>query len=340
MDIIIATDTWRPQVSGVVRTLETVTTELENLGHVVRIIHTGMFPSVAVPFYPEQRLAYRVRQTQLESLLEGADRVHILTEGPVGKAVKKLCLKRNWKFTTSYLTKFSIFLKDKLWIPECLTHASLRRFHSSSEAIMVATPTMQQYLKENHYKTKSVLWPKGVDVELFRPMPRKRLETNALYVGRVSSEKDIEKFLKLEVDVKKVIVGDGPDRKSLQRRYPNVEFTGYLQGDELAQAYSDADVFVFPSTFDTFGLVMIEALACGTPVAGFPVCGPKDIVKGDGIGCLNWNLKEAVEKAIETSDPNACRGLALTYSWAESAKNFLKNTVPIEGNNEQTKKGS
>lgn len=340
MNITIATDTWRPQISGVVRTLETVTYELEKLGHAVRIIHTGMFPSVAVPFYPEQRLAYRTSQDHIEELLNGTDRVHILTEGPVGMAVKRQCLKRNWKFTTSYLTKFSLLLKKTVWIPEWVTHIPLRHFHSQSETIMVATPTMQEYLKENGYKTPSVIWSKGVDTGLFRPMPRVRKETNAIYVGRVSSEKDIRKFLELDIEAKKIVVGDGPERKLLQQKYPDVEFTGYLQSDDLAQAYSDADVFVFPSQFDTFGLVIIEAMACGTPVAGFPVCGPKDIVKNEEVGCLNWNLKEAVERAMETSSPEACRNLALTYSWTESAKNFLNNTVPIKGNNEQRKKES
>lgn len=317
MKLIIVSDTLPNQVNGVTTTLKYTLKEIKNLD--VEVLYPKH--TIPCPFYSEVSLAYRF--TEYDKL-DSADYIHILTEGPLGFFVKNYCIKNNLKFTTSYLTKFPENIKKIVGIPENISFYLFRKFHEQSSTIMVVSETMKQYLIDKGFNNNIKIWGKGIDTKLFKPQ-KKIKDINLLYVGRLSKEKSIEEFLDIDLPYKKIVVGDGPIKNSLELKYPNVEFTGYLHGKELASVYAQTDVFVFPSKSETFGLVMLEALACGTPVAAYPVCGPIDVINNK-VGCLNNNLKFAIEEALKC-DRKDCRKLALEHSWKEATNKFINNLV-------------
>ncbi|PWC32181.1 glycosyltransferase family 1 protein [Azospirillum sp. TSO22-1] len=327
MNILIITDAWHPQVNGVVRTITTVRAELEAMGQTVEVIGPDRFRTIPMPSYPEIRLALGAGR-KLARMIEGLrpDCIHIATEGPLGFAARRWCLKRGVPFTTAYHTRFPEYVRDRLPVPLALSYAVVRRFHQPSSAVMVATPSIEQDLLARGFGNIR-RWTRGVDTDLFRPRAKGFLDLPrpiALYVGRVAVEKNLEEFLKLDLPGSKVVVGDGPARAELEAKYPGVVWAGAKHGEELAQHYAAADVFVFPSRTDTFGLVLLEALASGVPVAAYPVPGPLDVVNGSGTGCLDEDLKRAVEGALAIP-AERCRDYALTFSWRRSAEQFLGN---------------
>lgn len=332
MRLLLASDAWAPQINGVVRTLGRVTEELTALGHEVEVIHPGRFRTLPCPTYPEIRLAVRPGRG-VRRILEDfrPDAVHIATEGPIGCAVRGLCLKRRLPFTTSYHTRFPEYLAARVPLPTALGYAVMRRFHGPSKGVMVATPGLQRELEERGFGNVKP-WSRGVDTELFKPRNDPALDLPRpvhLYVGRVAVEKNLEAFLGLDLPLgSKLVVGDGPQLPALRARFPEVHFAGARQGEELARHYASADVFVFPSRTDTFGLVMLEALASGLPVAAFPVPGPLDVIDGHGIGVLDENLAEAIRRALAIP-PERCRAHALKHGWRACAEQFLANLHPF-----------
>ena len=330
MRLLLVTDAWFPQTNGVVRTLDTVRGELETMGHRVRVVSPAEFTTVPCPTYPEIRLAL-APGAKLRRLFDthDPDAVHIATEGPLGHAARRLCLSRGWPFTTSYHTRFPDYVHARTRIPRAWTFAVIRRFHAAAAGVMVAAPTLRREL-EAHGFTNVRAWSRGVDTELFRPGPKSQLDKPrpiALYVGRVAVEKNIEAFLALDLPGTKIVVGDGPLLETLRRKYPAVCFPGARHGEDLARFYQAADVFVFPSRTDTFGLVMLEALASGLPVAAYPVPGPLDVVGEAAVGCLDENLERAVRTALRIP-PESCRAHALRHSWTACARQFLDNLAP------------
>lgn len=330
MKILIVTDAWHPQVNGVVRTLDMVGEHLKQAGHEVDFLTPAQFRTVPLPTYAEIRLAVATPK-MIARHIEAAkpDSIHIATEGVLGILARRYCMKRGIAFTTSYHTRFPEFVRARLPIPERWTYALLRRFHNSSAGMMVATKSLAREMAERgfHYIR---MWSRGVDCTQYDPAKRMDMNLPApifLNVGRVAVEKNLEAFLDLELPGTKIIVGDGPDLPRLKERYPRVEFLGTKTGDELAAIYASADVFVFPSRTDTFGNVILEALASGTPVAAYPVTGPIDII-GDGIGgFVSHDLREAALAALLISRDEA-RAKAETYDWDECARQFLAALVP------------
>jgi glycosyltransferase involved in cell wall biosynthesis len=331
MRILIVTDAWQPQVNGVVRTLTRTREELTRLGHEVHILSPDLFHNMPCPSYPEIRLALlpsRKLTAMIEALRPAA--IHISTEGPLGQAARRYCRKRGLPFTTAYHTRFPEYIEARFRIPVAWSYRTLRRFHAPSHGVMVATGSIQRELESRGF-TRVKRWSRGVDTHLFRPREKGFLDLPRpihLCVGRVAVEKNLEDFLKLDLPGSKVVVGDGPLLPELRRRYPDVHFAGARQGEELAAYYAASDVFVFPSRTDTFGLVLLEAMASGLPVAAFPVPGPLDVVDGTGAGVLDDDLRTAARRALGIS-PNLCRTIALTYSWPRSAEQFLGNLQPF-----------
>ena len=334
MDILIVTDAWHPQVNGVVRTLVNVIGEFERRGHKVRTVTPSDYLSVPMPTYPEIRLSLTMARSMRRLLAAAApDAVHIATEGPLGLAARKACLQLGWRFSTSYHTRFPEYLNARIPVPVEWTYAFLRRFHNAGTACLVATESMAAELRSKGFRNL-VAWTRGVDHELFNPARRSSdpaglgpyagLERPVfLNVGRVSVEKNLEAFLGLELPGQKVIVGDGPARAQLERSYPDVLFLGTLVGEELAQAYCLADVFVFPSLTDTFGNVLLEALACGLPVAAYPVPGPLDVIDGSGAGVLDDDLRKAALAALDIPR-EAALAHAAKYTWDECGRIFIE----------------
>ena len=330
MKIAIVTDAWRPQTNGVVKTLSTTADGLRALGHDVRIVEPNQFKTFPCPTYPEIRLAW-LPYGRVSALLEefGPDAIHIATEGTLGAAARKWCLRRRLRFTTSYHTQFPEYVRARVPIPLAVSYAHLRRFHSAAARTMVATPAMQRLLESRGFKN-IVRWTRGVDVSLFKPRDKRFLDLPrpiAMYVGRVAIEKNIEAFLKLDLPGAKVVVGDGPARAELEMKYPNAKFVGFKFGEELASHVAASDVFVFPSRTDTFGLVLLEAMACGVPVAAYPVTGPIDVVARGVTGELNEDLRTAVLAALKL-DPNQCRAYALANTWEAATRQFLSQLAP------------
>lgn len=327
MKIAIATDAWTPQINGVVQTLSKTAQALRRLGHDVCVIEPGLFRTIPCPTYPEIRLAwlpYWRTSTLLRQFMP--DAIHIATEGPLGMAARRWCRRHGMQFTTSYHTQFPEYLRARLPIPLATSYAYLRDFHGAAVRTMVATPAMQQQLEHRGFRN-IVRWTRGVDVDLFRPQDKGFLDAPrpiAVYVGRVSVEKNLGAFLDLDLPGSKLIVGDGPARAELQKQYPDAVFAGLQRGEQLAKYLAAADVFVFPSRTDTFGLVMLEALACGVPVAAFPVTGPIDVVQQGVTGVLNEDLGAAVRGALRL-DPLACRAYALNRTWQFATSQFLEN---------------
>ncbi len=331
MRLLIVTDAWFPQVNGVVRALSTTRQKLLDLGHEVEVLAPDRFRSVPCPTYPEIRLAM-CTPSRVGKLIENVapEAVHIATEGPLGWAARSWMRRRNLPFTSSFHTMFPLYLKLRFGLPERWTFSGIRRFHAAAEATMYSTPTLRALL-ERHGFSNLVRWVRGVDTELFTPGERAELPFERpiqLYVGRIAVEKSVEDFLRADTPGTKVLVGDGPERHRLEARYPDAKFLGTLAGEALVQHYRAADVFVFPSRTDTLGLVMLEALACGVPVAAFPVQGPLDVVGESAAGVLHDELAVAIERAIGI-DSDICRARALEHSWDQSAREFYNNLVPF-----------
>ena len=329
--ILIVTDAWHPQVNGVVRTLDTTTRTLRAMGHTVEVLEPSAYKQVAAPFYPEIRFALAMPGRVAERMRKFApDHIHISTEGPLGLLARHFCRKRNWRFSTSYHTKFPEYLRAMACVPESWTYRWLRWFHDGAAAMMVATPSLDAELKSRGFIAPIRRWSRGVDQSVFRPRPRIESPHSRpvlLYVGRVSVEKGIEEFLKLDTPGTKVVVGDGPARSDLEKRYPAAKFLGYLKGDALGECYAGADLFVFPSRTDTFGLVVIEALASGLPVAAFPATGPIDILTREELGTCDDDLKLAIEEALQFGDREACLREGASYTWERCTQQFLGNLV-------------
>jgi glycosyltransferase involved in cell wall biosynthesis len=324
MRILIATDAWHPQVNGVVRTLTMMAEAAKGFGVDVSFLTPQSFRTFAMPSYPDLRLALPY-QAKIARLIAEArpDSIHIATEGPIGLLVRRYCRKQGLPFTTSFHTRFPEYISARLPVRESWIWSALRAFHGASQAVMAATPALATELRARGFRNV-VLWPRGVDTGQFHPrvadlgLPRPVF----LCVGRVAVEKNLEAFLDLDLPGTKVIVGDGPARAALERKYPRAVFLGSRQGEALAQAYAAADVFVFPSKTDTFGLVLLEALASGVPVAAFPVTGPRDVIGSAPVGVLNDDLKVACLSALKIS-PQACLEFAARHTWEASARIFV-----------------
>jgi glycosyltransferase involved in cell wall biosynthesis len=317
--IALVTDAWAPQVNGVVRTLQAVRAELERMGHQVLVVSPDLYGSVPCPTYPEIRLALATKRSVGQRIAEfGAEAVHLATEGPLCLAARRWCLTRGRPFTTAYHTQFPDYVAARTGLPSEWFWRYICWFHAPAQAVLVSTPSIRRTL-EAHGIAQVKPWGRGVDLATFGPdaappalfasLPR----PVQLYVGRVAIEK--------------LVVGDGPARAELQARYPDAHFLGALSGRALAGAFAGADVFVFPSRTDTFGLVMIEALACGTPVAAYPVSGPVDVLTPD-VGAMDENLEAAVGQAL-TRDRAACLAHGRAFTWEASARQFLDALVPV-----------
>ncbi|MCF8505155.1 MAG: glycosyltransferase family 1 protein [Caulobacter sp.] len=338
MRILVATDAWEPQVNGVVRTLTRTVAEMRAMGHEVEVISPDQFNTVPLPTYSEIKLAvgaYEPIQERFKSFEPEA--IHIATEGPVGLAARRVCLEWKLPFTTSYHTRFPEYVSARLPVPLAAGYAYMKWFHKPSGRMMVATDTMREELESHGFRNISA-WSRGVDTDIFHP--RRDDEPDVyeglarpifLNVGRVAVEKNIEAFASLDLPGTKVVVGDGPQRAELEENYPDVKFVGAKYGDELAAYFGCADVFVFPSLTDTFGLVILEAMAAGVPVAGFNAPGPADIIPGSNAGALAPDrvngLREACLACLDL-DRTAVRAFAEQFSWRACAEQFVKNLEP------------
>jgi glycosyltransferase involved in cell wall biosynthesis len=330
MRVLVATDAWHPQVNGVVRTLIMMAEAAKALGVEVSFLTPLSFPTFALPSYRDVRVALP-GPAKIARLIADArpDSIHIATEGPIGLLVRRHCRRHGVPFTTSFHTRFPEYISARLPIPENWIWAALRAFHRPSQAVMAATPALATELRARGFRNV-VLWPRGVDARHFHPravdfgLPRPVF----LCVGRVAVEKNLEAFLDLDLPGSKLIVGDGPALNALTKKYPQATFTGARQGEALARAYAAADVFVFPSKTDTFGLVLLEALASGLPVAAFPVKGPRDVIGNAPVGALNDDLQAACLSALQIS-PQACLEFAANHTWEASARSFIENITNI-----------
>jgi glycosyltransferase involved in cell wall biosynthesis len=332
MRILLATDAWEPQVNGVVRTLTRTVSECRAMGHEVEVISPDQFKTVPMPTYPEIRLALGAYEEIRERFKAfEPDGIHIATEGPIGMAARRICMEWKLPFTTSYHTKYPEYVAARFPVPLSMGYAFMRWFHKPSGRVMVATPTMRADLEKHGFRNISP-WSRGVDTELFRPDLAPIFDPSwtrpiFVYVGRVAVEKNIEAFLATDLPGTKVVVGDGPSRVELEKQYADAKFVGAKFGEELARCYSDADVFVFPSLTDTFGLVILEAMACGTPVAAYPAPGPIDIIPGSGAGAVDEDLRKACLDCLKI-DRASVRKYAEQFSWRASAEEFVRNLQP------------
>lgn len=330
MKIAIVTDAWLPQVNGVVTTLLELKQGIESRGHAVQMIEPSGFRRFPCPGYREIELAWRPGKRVAKLLDEGApDAIHIATEGPLGSAARAYCLRHGLAFTTAFHTRFPYILSKALHIPQRWGYAWFRRFHAPSSGVMVPTSGMLEILRGYGFE-KLRPWSHGVDLGLFEPLPGADLGLPRpvfLYVGRVSYEKNLEAFLSLDLPGSKVVFGVGPLLERLRREHPDVHWHGVVPRPELVRIYSAADAFVFPSHSETFGLVMLEAMACGTPVAAFPVEGPLDVVGDSDGGVLDHDLRRAALKALEVPRERA-RARALEFDWGEVCNQFIGFLVP------------
>ncbi len=329
MKIVIVTDAWKPQVNGVVRTLTQTRLELARMGHQVELLTPLEFRTIACPTYPEIRLSLLARRKVAQRLRHARpDAIHIATEGPLGLAARAYAIRQGLPFTTAYHTRFPEYVQARLRIPLSLTYRYLRWFHGPSSAIMVPTPAVKRDLVAFGFEQdRIVLWSRGVDLDVFKPgtpLPNDAQPPVFLCVGRVAVEKNIEAFLQLDLPGTKWVAGTGPLLADLQRRYPDVRFTGVLDQPTLASLYCAADVFVFPSRTDTFGLVLLEAMACGCPVAAYPVTGPIDVLGDSAAGVMDEDLRSACLKALDIPR-SAARAHAQQFSWRASTETFVAN---------------
>jgi glycosyltransferase involved in cell wall biosynthesis len=329
MRIMIVTDAWFPQTNGVVNTLAQTNAWLVRFGHEVMITAPRDFRTLPCPSYPEIRVAVRpmaALASKFESFRPQA--VHIATEGPLGLAARRHCLKHGWRFTTSYHTQFPQYLKSRWPIPLWLSYAALRRFHGAAQRTMVSTPSVENELRQRGFHNL-VRWRRGVDTGLFRPRTKEFLRLPrpiAVYVGRLAVEKNVDAFLQMPWRGSKIVIGDGPERPRLESRYGEAVYAGFRYGEDLAAHLAAADVLVFPSLTDTFGLVNLEAMACGVPVAAFPITGPIDVVEDGVTGALDPDLGKAAERALRV-DSRACRARALQSSWTACTREFEANLI-------------
>jgi glycosyltransferase involved in cell wall biosynthesis len=325
MRVLVATDAWRPQVNGVVRTLTSLARSTLKLGVAIDFLTPEGFPSLPIPTYPGLRLALP-SSTRIARRIEAIepDAIHIATEGPIGHMVRGYCINRGLPFTTSYTTRFPEYISARLPIPEAWSYAVLRRFHAAATVTMVSTPSLMAEFTQRGFKNLG-MWTRGVDTDLFCPEQAIALDLPRpifVSVGRLAVEKNLEAFLALDLPGTKVVIGHGPQEAALQRRFPNAKFLGLLEDRVLAAHIAAADVFVFPSRTDTFGVVQLEALACGVPIAAFPVTGPRDVIADNPIGVVDEDLRAACLGALQMSR-KACRSFALTRSWENSARQFI-----------------
>lgn len=329
MRILLATDAWRPQVNGVVRTLENMTKAAEAQGATFIFLTPEAFPTFPLPTYAEISIAIPDdREIARRIDASGADHIHIATEGPIGWATRKYARERGRLFTTGYHTRFPEYVRARTLIPEDWTYRVLRHFHAPSAAVMAPTPSIRDELTRRGF-TNVRVWTRGVDHKLFRPRATSALDLPRpifLYVGRMAVEKNLEALLSLELPGSVALIGEGPARERLARRFPHAHFLGARFGEALAEAYASADVFVFPSRTDTFGVVLLEAMASGLPVAAFPAPGPLDVVGDSGAGALDEDLRAACLRALDIPRA-ATRARALEFNWAESARQFLAHIV-------------
>jgi glycosyltransferase involved in cell wall biosynthesis len=334
--ILLVTDAWAPQVNGVVVTLRNTVSWLQRWGHEVEVLSPEGFRTMPMPTYPEiplavlpgRKVAERIREVQ-------PDAIHIATEGPLGLAARGYCVKHGLRFTTAYHTCFPEYVKPRFGVPLSWTYAWLKRFHAPSSAVLVATRAIREMLEARGFDNVAD-WGRGVDTDLFTPAAGRFSDLRRpvfLFVGRVAVEKNLPAFLALDLPGTKVVVGDGPQRRELERRFPDAVFAGAKHGLELASYYQRADVFVFPSRTDTFGLVMAEAMACGTPVAAFPVRGPIDVVKDPAGGVLDEDLGAAAMKCLQLDREQVAR-YGRQFSWSSCSQQFVASLVParaVEG---------
>jgi glycosyltransferase involved in cell wall biosynthesis len=334
MRVLIATDAWHPQVNGVVRTLLSLSECLRGLGVTPLFLTPDGFPSIAVPTYPGLRCALPNPREMARRVEETApDAIHIATEGPIGHIARRYCLAHGLPFTTSYTTRYPEYISARFPLPEALSYAYLRRFHAPARVTMVATKSLMAELAAKGFQHLGI-WTRGVDTELFKPerateldLPRPRFVS----MGRIAVEKNLVAFLALDLPGSKIVIGSGPQKAELRRRFPDTHFLGQLEGANLAAHLAAADVFVFPSKTDTFGNVQLEALACGVPVAAHPVSGPRDVIGGTQVGVLDEDLRKACLAALGISRA-ACRQFALSRTWEHSARQFVShvNTVTFD----------
>jgi glycosyltransferase involved in cell wall biosynthesis len=335
MKIALVTDAWFPQVNGVVRTWSHVVDLCREMGHEVLVIRPEQFKTFPLPKYPEIRLPWWPGP-KMRRLLDDfrPDAIHIPTEGTLGLAARRYCRRRKFPFTTSYHTQYALYVHKYTRIPERFTYRMLRWFHGAGEATLVPTKSIRDELTAQKF-TNLRVWTRGVDTELFRPYGKELFDHLKRpvfsYIGRVAVEKNLDAFLGSDLPGSKVIVGDGPALKSFQKKYPDAVFVGYKHGEELARHFAASDVFVFPSKTDTFGVVLLEAMACGVPVAAYPVTGPIDVVDNGRVGVLDVDIGTAALGALEM-DPKTCREYALGYSWQKCAQIVLDTLVPFERN--------
>src|SRR5690349_18328400 len=325
MPILIATDAWHPQVNGVVRTLTSLANSASGLGEEIAFLTPEGFPSMPVPTYPGLRIALPNRREiarRIEAI--APDAIHIATEGPIGWAVRGYCRRHKLAFTTSYTTRFPEYVSVRTGIPESLGYAVMRQFHAGSSMVMVATDSLRRELAGRGFRRLGN-WTRGVNTELFRPDDPAKLDLPRpifMTMGRVAVEKNLEAFLSLDLPGSMVVIGDGPQKAELERKFPRAHFLGEKKGRELSSHLAAANVFVFPSLTDTFGVVQLEALACGTPVAAFPVTGPKDVIADHPVGAIDNDLRAACLRAL-TMSRESCRNFARERSWQNSARQFV-----------------
>lgn len=330
MRIALITDAWHPQVNGIVTTLSSLAGALEGLGHSVAIFAPDRFRTWPCPGYPDVGLSF-LCGPRLRPLLEAfrPDAIHIATEGPVGYAARRYCRHRGLAYTSSFHSFFDEYLKLRIGFPLWISRAYLRWFHRRSASVLAGSESLATILQSRGFR-RIALWPLGVDTELFKPGDKTWLNLPRpvfLYVGRLAVEKNVEGFLRLDLPGSKLVVGDGPQRAELQARFPWAQYQGYRRGEELVRWIAAADVLVFPSRTDTFGLAMLEALACGVPVAAMPVPGPRDVIRSRKVGVLDEDLQLAALAALKLR-PEDCRRYAERFSWEASARSFLAHLVP------------
>ena len=326
--IALISDAWDPQVNGVVTTFKNIIPLLNKKGFDVEVLHPEMFSNFSYPWYKEIKFSYNTKNITNDFFTKyDPDIIHLITEGPVGFAGKKISLQKNLKVTSSFHTRFPDYIKQRFFVPRTLTYSILRKLHEHSVNVLVPSNSMIDELVK--YKFKNLkLWNRGVDTNLFNPAKRNRSDKKIrlTYVGRVAIEKNIKEFLNVKGDYKKTVVGDGPELKKYTNKYPEIEFVGLKTGEELAKYYADADVFVFPSKTDTLGNVILESLASGTPVAAYPVTGPKDILTDSRINTLDNSLEFSIQKALKVKRED-CRHFALQLTWEGCTEQYLSYMI-------------
>jgi glycosyltransferase involved in cell wall biosynthesis len=329
--IALISDAWHPQINGVVTTLTNTVAALKKFGHEVELITPDRFKTYPWPGYPDVGMAF-LCGPHLRPILKSfkPDAIHFVTEGSIGFAARRYCREFGFRYTSSYLSHFPEYFKLRTGFPVWISETYLRWFHSESARVMVSTLSLEALMLAKGYP-QLARWSRGVDTDLFRPREKSFIQDERpifLFTGRVAVEKNVEAFLKLALPGTKYVVGDGPQRKELESKYPFVRFVGYQQGEHLARYIAAADVFVFPSLTDTFGVAMLEALACGLPVAAFPVQGPKDVITDERVGILSDDLQYAAMTALSLN-PKDCRCYALEYTWEKCTQQFVENLVPM-----------